>query len=193
MDAIETMMSEHRRIERVIDALVAFTGEIQRRRSTDREELARFVGFLRRYADQLHHGKEEDILFRAMADHGFPTQGGPIAVMLAEHVRGRALIRILAEAVDGEDSWSDEDRATIVGAAQAYGALLRSHIHKEDAILYPMAEQHLPAAAMVEVNRACVAFDESDPQAELHVEYESIADGLVARHAAALHGQEVHP
>lgn len=193
MDAIETLMTEHRTIEKVIDALLAFAGELRRRGATEREELARFVGFLRHFADRLHHGKEEDILFAAMADHGFPTEGGPIAVMLAEHVRGRALIQIMAQAVEGAAPWTDSDRARIAEAAGGYGALLRAHIHKEDAILYPMAEQHVPPGALERVGQACAAFDAEPGHAALHARYARLAEELVARHAPVVHPQENHP
>jgi hemerythrin-like domain-containing protein len=190
MDAIETLMNEHRTIERVIDALVAFTEECRRRGASDREELSQFVGFLQRYADQLHHGKEEDILFSAMGDHGFPTEGGPIAVMLAEHRRGRAFIQVLADRATGSDPWTDADRQEIAEAAAGYGALLRAHIHKEDAILYPMAEQHLPPDVLEEVARLCGRFDAEPGHAALHARYSTTADRLVARHAPAVHPQE---
>jgi hemerythrin-like domain-containing protein len=191
MDAIENLMNEHRTIERVIDALVAFTQENLRRGATDRPELSAFVGFLQRYADQLHHGKEEGVLFRAMADHGFPTEGGPLAVMLAEHVRGRALIQVMAEATSGDAAWTDADRRRVADAAAGYGALLRAHIHKEDAILYPMAEQHLPPEAMDEVDAVCARHDAEPGHAALHAKYTTIADRLVARHAPAIHPQEI--
>ncbi len=190
MEAIETLMNEHRTIEKVIHALVAFTQELQRRAATDREELSRFVGFLQRYADQLHHGKEEDILFRAMADHGFPTEGGPIAVMLAEHDRGRSFIQVLAEATQPGAPWTDADRRRIADAAAAYGGLLRAHIHKEDAILYPMAEQHLPPDAHQQVDARCASHDAEPGHAALHVRYALAAEQLVARHALAVHPQE---
>ncbi|MBK9032944.1 MAG: tetratricopeptide repeat protein [Myxococcales bacterium] len=32
-----------------------------------------------------HHGKEEDLLFEAMVEHGFSREQGPLAVMLHEH------------------------------------------------------------------------------------------------------------
>jgi hemerythrin-like domain-containing protein len=193
MDAIETLMREHRTIERVITALSAFAAETQQGGATDREELARFVAFIRRYADQLHHGKEEDILFRAMGEHGFPTEGGPVAVMLAEHDRGRAFIQVLAEPVEGTEPWTDDERRLIANAAAGYAALLRAHIHKEDAILYPMAEQHLPQEALDDVSEACAAFDDSPRNAALHEEMTAIALELVARHAPALAAQENHP
>ncbi len=88
MDAIETLMNEHRTIEQVLDAMVGFAEEARRRGATEKEELARFVGFVREFADACHHGKEEDILFAAMVAGGFPRNGGPIAVMLHEHDRG---------------------------------------------------------------------------------------------------------
>lgn len=191
MDAIETLMQEHRTIEKVIDALVAFTEDTHRKGATAREELALFVGFLQRFADQAHHAKEEDILFRAMADHGFPTQGGPIAVMLAEHVRGRAYIRIMAEAVTSTEPWTDADRQRIVEAAAGYAELLRSHIHKEDAILYPMAEQHLPPEAMEEVDERCAEFDANPAQALVSVRYLEAARQLVSRHAPHAHPEEI--
>jgi hemerythrin-like domain-containing protein len=193
MDAIETLMREHRTIEKVIDALTAFTQETRRRGATARGELARFVAFLRRYADDIHHGKEEEILFRTMADHGFPTDGGPLAVMLGEHARGRALVAVLASATEGTAPWSDEDRRRIAEAAAAYGALLRSHIHKEDAILYPMAEQHLPPQAMAEVDLACAERDADPATAELSDRYAVLAEELVATHSRSVHPSEVHP
>ena len=82
MDAIEMLMTEHRTIERVLDGLVGFSGEVQRRGGTEKPELLRFVTFLREFADECHHGKEENILFATMTEHGFPREGGPIAVML---------------------------------------------------------------------------------------------------------------
>ena len=97
MDPIETLMSEHRAIERVLDALVAFADDVERRGATDKEELSRFVTFLREFADTGHHGKEEDILFQAMVDGGFPNEDGPIGVMLRDHDEGRGLVGILDE------------------------------------------------------------------------------------------------
>src|SRR5690242_137842 len=106
MDAIETLMSEHRVIERVIDGLVAFVEGTRRSGATDPQELSRFVHFIREFADACHHGKEEGILFAAMVEHGFPRQAGPIAVMLHEHDEGRAFVAVLAEKAAQQEPWS---------------------------------------------------------------------------------------
>jgi hemerythrin-like domain-containing protein len=185
MDAIETLMHEHRLIESVCDALVGFAGDVQRRGATEKDELARFVTFLRDFADGCHHGKEEDVLFAAMVESGFPRDGGPIAVMLHEHTQGRALIRALKQKSEQPGAWTDEDRRGVAQAAEGYSDLLHAHIHKEDAILYPMAEQRLSPEAMARVGAGCERFEAERTGSGEHARLHALAEELVARHAAA--------
>ncbi len=190
MDAIETLMNEHRTIERVLDALVGFADETRRKGTTEREELGRFVRFLREFADAFHHGKEEGILFEAMVAHGFPRQGGPIAVMLHEHTQGRAFIARLAALADPGAPWGTAELHDLGASAEGYANLLNAHIHKEDAVLYPMAEQHLPPEALQQVNGACESYEaRQETGAAALVE---LAESLVARHSHAVRAQEPH-
>lgn len=194
MDAIETLMNEHRTIERVCDALVAFAEDVRRKGATEKEELARFVTFVREFADAHHHGKEENVLFRSMVDHGFPRDGGPIAVMLAEHDDGRGYIGTLRELAAQDGPWSDADRQRVADAGNAYSELLHAHIHKEDAILYPMAEQHLPPDAMQAVSDECERYEEEAAGSGVQAKLVALADELVQRHASAVHpSQERRP
>ena len=186
MEAIETLMSEHRIIERAIDALTAFADQARRRTADDKEELGRFVTFIREFADACHHGKEEDILFKAMVESGFPSQGGPIAVMLHEHGVGRAYVKRLADLAAQATPWSGADREALAEAAHGYGSLLRQHIHKEDAILYPMAEQHLPPPVQERVDQACERYEEEKTGSGEHERLHRLAEELVARHLPAL-------
>ena len=48
------------------------------------------MDFIKTFADSCHHAKEEDLLFPAMGEAGFPSRGGPVGVMLMEHEQGRA-------------------------------------------------------------------------------------------------------
>lgn len=184
MDAIETLMNEHRTIERAIDALVAFADEVRRKTTDEKDELGRFVTFIRDFADACHHGKEEDILFAAMVKAGFPRKGGPIAVMLMEHDEGRAHVRELAELAVQQAPWSAEDRQRLAEHANGYANLLRAHIHKEDAILYPMAEQRLPPDVMHRVSVDCEAYEARKTGSGEHERLHRLAEELVGRHAA---------
>jgi hemerythrin-like domain-containing protein len=190
MDAIETLMNEHRVIEQVLDALVGFADEVRRKGTTEKEELARFVSFVREFADAYHHGKEEDVLFTTMVEHGFPREGGPVAVMLHEHDQGRALVRALAAKTTQHGAWTEADRQDIADGADAFANLLHAHIHKEDAILYPMAEQRLPASALERVGEACDALDREPSRVAVQERHGALASALVERYARAAHPGE---
>jgi len=181
--AIDNLMSEHRLIERALDALVAFADEVGRKTTDDKDELARFVTFIREFADAHHHGKEEDLLFTAMVEAGFPRHGGPVAVMLMEHDQGRALVRELAALAAQDAPWSPDDRQALAGAAHGFAGLLHAHIHKEDAILYPMAEQRLDAELLSRVDEAARDYDARQSAAGVQDRLTRLAEDLVARHA----------
>ena len=185
MDAIETLMGEHRVIESAIDALVAFADGACRSGATEKEELSRFVTFIREFADACHHGKEEGILFAAMVQHGFPGQAGPIAVMLHEHDIGRSYAATLAAKAAQAGPWSADDGQEIANAAHGYAELLRAHIQKEDAILYPMAEQHLPPDALERVGQDCERFEQEKTGSGEHERLHALAEELVRRYAGA--------
>ena len=151
--AIQILMDEHRSIERMLDALESFAGRLERLDpETQRSSLRGFATFFRDFADRLHHAKEEDRLFVAMVDHGFPKEHGPIAVMLHEHVLGREHVGSLGAAGDREGALSAEECASIRHHAGSYAALLRAHIQKEDQILYPLAERAIPRDAMARMD-----------------------------------------
>ncbi|MFL5301192.1 MAG: hemerythrin domain-containing protein [Anaeromyxobacteraceae bacterium] len=181
MEAIETLMSEHRAIERVIEAFAAFAGEASRKSADDKAELGRFVTFIRELADGVHHGKEEEVLFAALIEAGFPREAGPVGVMLSEHTEGRRLVSILRGLAEQQAPWSAADRQLLVEASSGYGGLLRNHIHKEDAILYPMAEQRLAPATHDRVDAVCAELDRN--QARRIEELHALGEELVRTYA----------
>lgn len=101
------------------------------------------IGWLRSFADRNHHAKEEDALFPAMIKAGVPSGGGPVDVMLEEHVQGRTLIATMAD-----------DPGRRPEAARAYVRLLRDHIDKENGVLFPLAEAVLDEQGVAGVARA---------------------------------------
>jgi len=184
VDAIDILMREHRLIEQVLDALVhlaenARVGPVP----DERPELGRFVTFIREFADEAHHAKEEDILFAALVEHGFPSRAGPIAVMLAEHEQGRMLVRRLRERAEARDAWGEAEREDVLASANAFASLLRAHIQKEDGILYPMSRQHLPPDAMAVVGEACALAD--GRRAARSAELAALAGELTRAHGKA--------
>jgi hemerythrin-like domain-containing protein len=141
--AIEDLKHEHEAILAglaILDAMVARFGGPNPPTARDARE---FLGFLKEFADKCHHGKEEGILFPALVKAGIPEQGGPVGAMLAEHVEGRRLIA----AMDGAIS-DTVDARRFAEAATGYGRLLRTHIGKENDVLFPMGEKVLTMAQL---------------------------------------------
>jgi hemerythrin-like domain-containing protein len=143
-DPVSDLMNDHRRIEAVMNAL-------EKKLNTEGPFPAEFVGralrFFVEYADRFHHHKEEEQLFPAMAARGFPTEGGPIAVMLNEHEIGRKLLAGVRENLEEAGRGDTAAQAAVRTYASQYTEMLRQHIWKEDNILFAMARQVLDEPA----------------------------------------------
>ncbi|MGZ6144162.1 MAG: hemerythrin domain-containing protein [Myxococcales bacterium] len=131
MRATQLLMEEHQIILkalRVLEAVAARGGPPPQA----------LLDFFTEFADRHHHYKEEEILFPALEEAGFPRDAGPVGVMLHEHEQGRALTAAL------------RDPAQFVQAAREYAALLSGHIAKENEVLFPMADRAVEDQRAVE-------------------------------------------
>ena len=183
MNPVETLMGEHRIIERTLDALVAWATGMVNRDADERTELDRFVTFVRDFVDPVHHGKEEDILFVTLVEHGFSREQGPIAVMLHEHEECRAFIQALAAMAHQANPWTEGERRQVARAAFGYAELLRQHIHKEDQILFPMSEARLPEAAKAKIAAGFARFETEKANPAERSRLLGLAESFVSRHA----------
>lgn len=153
-DATGILRTEHRLILRVIDVLEILVD--RGREGTSVPELGACVYFFRLYTDAIHHGKEEDLLFSSLVDHGFPRYQGPIAMMIQEHQLGRSLARQMANELDRVEADEAAWRA-FEHAARSYIQLLRQHIRKENYGVFDMADDALDEPAC---RALCDAYDE---------------------------------
>ena len=153
MEATDSLMSEHRVIERVLDALEIATQVLERGHAVRPGFFLDAADFIAGFADGCHHRKEEGVLFEAMVSAGMPRDGGPIAVMLMEHEQGRQFTRGLRDGVKGLQEGNAAGRRLLVSNARGYLALLRDHIMKEDEVLFPMAAQMIAPAQQAQLLR----------------------------------------
>ena len=144
MKATEILMAEHRIIEGVLDALDEGAKRLDTGAHVPNDFFLGAAEFIRGFADDCHHRKEEGVLFKALVRHGFPEHEGPVGMMLAEHAEGRRLTQELLAAALRLQEGDPGAAATIARNARAYAALMRQHIQKEDRVLYVMAEQAIP-------------------------------------------------
>lgn len=183
MEATEMLMEEHRVIERVIEALERAVQRLRDGEAVEPEFFLHAADFIRNFADGCHHAKEEGVLFKAMEAAGMPSEGGPIGVMLVEHDQGREHTRGMVSAAERLQQGDGAAVGQLITDAAGYAALLRQHIQKEDQILYPMADQVIPAEGHAQVLRDCRAAEESAGGDANHAHYLALADQLVAQAA----------
>jgi hemerythrin-like domain-containing protein len=188
MDPIERMVAEHRVIEPVLDALAVLAAAIgaagaDRDEASDRRSLGDWVTFLRGYADALHHGKEESILFASLQRRSVPPAlGPPLAAICRDHETARLLTGDLAS-LQRRQPWTAVDRTRIHRTVVDYTSLLRRHIAAEDTAIFPAVAAALGRRGMAAVAKACERFEREHGQE--CVELERLAARLSAAQSPA--------
>ena len=141
--ATEILRGEHDAILEMIATLEAVVQRIDACENIPLETLNGLTEFFVLFADQSHHGKEEDLLFPLMERKGVPRCGGPLGCMLAEHDEGRGFIQRMKQNAERCARGEEPARKAWTNAARGYATLLRNHIWKENEILFRMAERIL--------------------------------------------------
>jgi hemerythrin-like domain-containing protein len=141
MKPVEILSQEHRVIEVMLACLTKMTDQAEAAGRLEKKPATDAIDFIRNFADRCHHGKEEDRLFPAMEAKGMPREGGPIGVMLMEHDMGREFVRQMADNLEAASNGDAGALHKFAAGARGYVQLLRSHIMKEDQILFPMADR----------------------------------------------------
>jgi hemerythrin-like domain-containing protein len=139
MKATQDLRKEHEGILLMLDIME----QISLKDEINKEHLANIIDFLKTFADKCHHGKEEEFLFPKLVEKGIGNENGPIGVMLADHEQGRKYIKGLN---DSFENYMKGDKSSIVIIKENlnnYINLLRSHISKENNVLFNMADKVL--------------------------------------------------
>ena len=141
MKPSEQLKAEHEAILVMLAILEKICGKLERLEKIPETHIPNILEFFQVFVDKCHHAKEEEFLFPAYQSVGVPNEGGPIAVMLAEHQEGRQAI---AGMKAGLESLKKEGSKNFISHARQYITLLSSHIQKENKILFPMGDSALP-------------------------------------------------
>jgi hemerythrin-like domain-containing protein len=130
---VAPLMIEHRLIERMIEVMRQKTKQAEETSIPDVQFIDAAVDFIRTYADHLHHGKEEGILFRDLDAKPLSEEHRRVMEELkAEHVFGRETTTRLVEA---RSRYVDGDAGSLTEIIDCFFTLTDfypKHIEKED-------------------------------------------------------------
>jgi len=142
MQLIEDLRAEHELIEQVLGSLRTFVAA-RLAGQGDPADGDRFMAFFRRYVGDFHHDKEEQVLFRALAERAeLPDHRGPIAALTGEHRRMAGLLDGL-DGLLGSSLATAEDRQRVETLAVDYSHSLWRHIDAENSVMFPEGEERL--------------------------------------------------
>lgn len=133
MMPVAPLMIEHRLIERMIRVIAAELSRIEGTGGVNPGFVDVTVDFVRNYADNCHHGKEENILFRDLAQRPLTAELERILKELVEeHRKGREVVGQLVKAK--EQFLLGESRAvsSIIESMHWLVDFYPKHIEKED-------------------------------------------------------------
>jgi hemerythrin-like domain-containing protein len=138
MKCIDLLKKDHTIILRALDVLDHMAARTEENKPVEPEDIKAILRFLRGFADKDHQTKEECALFPGLMRDA-AINGGPLLQMIFEHDQERSLVEGLEEALYTKKG------ADFTYFAHRLTALIRTHIHKEDDILFRIAEKSLSA------------------------------------------------
>ncbi len=142
MKPIGPLMREHRLIERMIALVNKKLLQTQEENSADTGFISQAVDFFRTYADRTHHGKEENILFKALDVKPLsPEHRRIMNELVQEHIFGRQKVGQLTRAAEAYDHGDKGSLNEITTCLKELSVFYPAHILKEDEhFFYPCLE-----------------------------------------------------
>jgi hemerythrin-like domain-containing protein len=136
MKSTDLLVQEHKIILRALDVLNHMAARIDNEQPVEAQDVETLLRFLRAFADDHHQAKEESALFPELMRTSAASQPG-LRQMIFEHDQERSLVEAL------ENSLRTKQGKDFVHFANRLIGLIRTHIHKEDNILFDIVDHAL--------------------------------------------------
>lgn len=179
MQARGSLMIEHRLIERMLSVVKDVLAKIESKYKVDPLFIDAVVDFIRVYADQTHHGKEEDILFRELNNKELTAEDRQIMEeLIEEHVFGRQTTKALIEA---NTHYRNGDETALTDIAANLKTLIEfypKHIEKEDNVFFPSSRKYFTEEEDKNMLAEFLEFDQN----MIHEKYKLLVDEFEGHH-----------
>ena len=175
MKPIVPLKTEHGLIDQMIKLARDETLKIATKDALNPAFIDTLVDFLRTYADETHHGKEEDILFRDLNEKDLSAEDRQLMEdLVREHVDAREMVGELVRAKEQVVGGDREAIETVVRKLAGLIELYPKHIKKEDDIFFPASMTYFTRS---EQDAMLEEMYEADRQM-IHKKYHSVVQRL---------------
>jgi len=182
MSPTEDLIHDHEAIKVMLSIMSKIAEDIRTKNEFDAKDIEKMVEFLKTFADNCHHGKEEKALFPALIIAGVPNENGPIGVMLQEHNIGRNHIKEISSGLKNFKTGDTTSGELIASGMIAYVNLLHNHILKEENILFPMATKILSAEIQNEIINQFKDIEKEVTGRGVHKQYDELLKQLKSKY-----------
>lgn len=185
MQPIGPLMIEHRLIERLLNLMTREFKRIKDNVAVDAEFafvdpvfIDAAVDFIRTYADRCHHGKEEDILFKALAAKNLsPEHRLTMEELIQEHAWGRETTASLVRAKDAYLQEKPGALDELLGHLEKLVEFYPRHIDKEDKHFFIPCMAYFSDAEQAELLARMHEFD----RMLIHEKYRGVVESMEQR------------
>ena len=173
MEAIGILMVEHRLIERMVSLLKKEIDNDELQHTANPAFIYSAVDFFRTYADRLHHGKEEGILFRDLAKKRLePAHKAMLDQLVGEHKIAREEVKALHEAAQRYEKGDMDAIEHIITHLKRLVVLYPPHIHNEDQHFFLLVREYFSEDERKAMLEECYEFDRK----LTHEKYKSVVE-----------------
>jgi len=148
MRAVMMLKEEHRLILGFLDHLKLAGERIVKTENPPRAFFDEALSFARQFADKFHHYKEEEIMFRILAQKHDGALDAELEQLKQQHVQCRNFVSAMADALDGFEAGKQSQTRALHRNLQEYVTSLRRHIDHENVRFFPKVGQELSASEL---------------------------------------------
>ncbi|MFW9984583.1 MAG: hemerythrin domain-containing protein [Candidatus Odinarchaeota archaeon] len=179
MQPLESLAKEHRLFAKAVSVTEAFRHEIDTSGPIRPQRYWKLVDFWSTYADIVHHGKEEQLLFPAIAEQSELSQyAATIDKLVEEHMYLLGYITDLRRWARPMFTGDRAARERVIHCLDGYIELIGPHIKLEDEELFPAAADLLSKKELNELAKEFKALD-ARVSPNVHSYYRDIVDNLM--------------
>lgn len=148
MKAVTMLKEEHRQILWFLDQLSLAGDRVVKNESPPRAFFDEAIAFARQYADKFHHYKEEEIMFRILAQKHHGELDAELEQLKQQHVQCRNFVSAMADALDGFEAGNQSQTRVLHRNMDEYIKSLRRHIDHENICFFPKVGLELSEAEL---------------------------------------------
>jgi len=149
VNAIETLVEEHRLIQRGLDLLTTAAERIERNQRPPKEFFEKAVRFTLNFTNKFHHYKEEIVMFGMLAQKREGELDAEIERLRDQHHTLHNYMNEISKSLDAYSENSQSEVRRLHRNLCDYIETLRRHINAENRIFYPLVAKTLTEDEML--------------------------------------------